>query len=69
MSRVRTPLLPQNFETMETLKQKWIKALHNPFYILAWVCLITFMVLVFSSCQPKACPAYAKNNTEQSKNI
>jgi len=53
---------------METLKQKWTKALHNPYYILAWIALIVFAVFVFTSCQPKNCPAYAKNNIEV-KNI
>ena len=46
---------------METLKQKWVKALHNPFYIIAWAVLITFTILVLTACQPKICPAYAKN--------
>ena len=68
MSRVRTPLHRQKNETMETLKQKWTKALHNPYYILAWIALIVFAVFVFTSCQPKNCPAYAKNNIEV-KNI
>ena len=67
MSRVRTPLHPQKNEIMETLKQKWIKVLHNPYYILAWVALIAFTVIVFTSCNPKVCPTYAKNNSEHEK--
>lgn len=35
--------------------------------IILLACLV--LSTIFESCQPKNCPAYAKNNTEQQKSI
>jgi hypothetical protein len=58
MSRVRTPLHRQKINDMK----KKLKRI-----VIAWVILLFALALV--SCNPKACPAYAKNNTEQQKNV
>jgi hypothetical protein len=59
-----------SFTTTGTnLREKWRTALHDPAYLICVGILILFLVTMLTSCNRKTCPAYAKNNTEQQKNI
>ena len=61
--------LSSNYKATTTLKEKWRIALRDPAYLLCIGIVLLLLTVVLTSCQPKICPAYAKNNIELQKTI
>jgi hypothetical protein len=59
--------LSSKYKMTTSIKERWRIALHDPVYLLCIGIVLILLTAVLTSCQPKNCPAYAKNNTEYGK--